>query len=254
MELGQGQWIVFTALLGLCALLAFFTLALGLQDGLLAGQETPPELAERPGWVLGLANGGMIVVAYGLSGAFGLWLGGKAGLPGVFRPGAGWRAWVWTPMALGLIVGALMVAGDRALAALGRWEGLPHPGFPLSLFASGSAGIGEEIVFRGFMMSLWAFLLHLLSRRSGHTTAAVWVANGIAALAFIAGHAPVAMVTFAVRSPLALPPAALADLALLNGLVALVAGQQYARSGLVAAMGVHFWADVVWHVIWPLVG
>jgi hypothetical protein len=45
----------------------------------------------------------------------------------------------------------------------------------------------------------------------------------------------------------------LADLVVLNGLVALVAGERYMRDGLVAAMGVHFWADIVWHVIWPLV-
>jgi len=35
--------------------------------------------------------------------------------------------------------------------------------------------------------------------------------------------------------------------------VALVAGERCRRDGLVAAMGVHFWADIVWHVIWPLV-
>jgi hypothetical protein len=44
------------------------------------------------------------------------------------------------------------------------------------------------------------------------------------------------------------------ELPSLNGLVGLVAGERYMRDGLVAAAGVHFWADVVWHVVWPLIG
>jgi membrane protease YdiL (CAAX protease family) len=123
----------------------------------------------------------------------------------------------------------------------------------MSLIASATAGIGEEIVFRGFVMGLWAFLLNLLLRRSGQTTIALWIANVLAALAFAAGHLPASMLLLGVQSPLQLPVALLADLVVLNGLVALVAGERYMRSGLVAAMGVHFWADIVWHVLWPLV-
>jgi membrane protease YdiL (CAAX protease family) len=234
-------------------LLAFSTFAFGLQKELLAGQEMPAELVRMPGWVLGLANAGMIVVIYGIAGAVGLWLGQKAGLPGVFRAGAGWRIWVWRPLAFGLVVGVLMVVGDRVAAALGRWDGFAHPGFPMSLIASATAGIGEEIVFRGFVMGLWAFLLNALLRRSGNTTVALWVANVIAALAFAAGHLPASMHLFGVQSPLELPVVVLAELAVLNGLVALVAGERYMRDGLVAAMGVHFWADIVWHVVWPLI-
>ncbi len=122
----------------------------------------------------------------------------------------------------------------------------------MSLIASATAGIGEEIIFRVFVMGLWAFLLHLIFRRNvGLVT---WIANVIAALAFAAGHLPAAMYLLGAASPLELPAALLAEIVLLNSLVALVAGERYARDGLVAAAGVHFWADVVWHVIWPLLG
>jgi len=40
---------------------------------------------------------------------------------------------------------------------------------------------------------------------------------------------------------------------LLNSIVSLIAGERYMRDGLVAAIGVHFWVDIIWHVIWPLV-
>jgi hypothetical protein len=142
-RLDQRQWLVFGVLLGLNALLAFISFAFGLQSEFSAGQEMPPGLASTPEWLLGLANAGMIVVMCGLAGAIGLWLGHKARLPGVYRPGASWRAWVWTPMALGLIVGVLMVAGDRTCNALGRWDGFTHPSFPMSLVASATMAIGE---------------------------------------------------------------------------------------------------------------
>jgi len=162
----------------------------------------PPQLAHLPGWTLGLANGAMILVGYGIAGAIGLWLGSKAGLPGVYRPGAGWRAWGWTPILWGLSVGVGMVAGDHVAAVIGQWKGFEHPGFPLSLIASASAGIGEEIVFRGFVMGLCAFLLSLVLKRPEQTPIAVWIANIVAALAFVAGHLPTAMLLFDVTSPL----------------------------------------------------
>jgi hypothetical protein len=246
------QLIVFALLLATNALLAFLTYALGLTDPFLADQELPPELATTPPWLLGLANAGIILVLYGLLGLLGLWLARRVGWPGVYRPGAGWRAWLWWPMVLGLVVGIALVVGDRLFAAWGDWGGLAHPTFPMSLIASATAGIGEEILFRVFVMGLWAFLLHSILRKKKRLV--FWIANVIAALAFAAGHLPAVMYLLGAASPLELPTALLIEIALLNSLVALVAGERYARDGLVAAAGVHFWADIVWHVLWPLLG
>jgi len=252
MNANRRQLVVFVLLLATYALLAFLTYALGLTDQFFADQEMPPELANTPPWLLGLANAGIILVLYGLLGLLGLWFARRLGWPGVFRPGAGWRNWFWWPMALGLVVGIALVVGDRFFSALGEWGGFAHPTFPMSLIASATAGIGEEIIFRVFVMGLWAFLLHFIFRRN--TGLVIWIANVIAALAFAAGHLPSAMYLLGATSPLELPAALLVEMVLLNSLVALAAGERYARDGLVAAAGVHFWADVVWHVIWPLLG
>jgi len=249
----QKHYVVFSVLLLINAFLAFLTFALGLQEQAMAGQPLPASLASTPGWVLGLANAALIVVLYGLLGVAGLWFSHKLSLPGVFREHAGWRAWVLTPMLWGVCVGAIMVGADRFFAAKGGVGGLPHPGFPMSLLASATAGIGEEIVFRTFVMGLWAFLLNLLFKRWGATSAALWGGNVIAALAFGAAHLPAVMFLAGVQSPLALSPWVLAEIFVLNGVVALVAGDRYIHDGLVAAVGVHFWADVVWYVIWPLI-
>jgi hypothetical protein len=61
------------------------------------------------------------------------------------------------------------------------------------------------------------------------------------------------MTILGVTTPSAIPALILLELFVLNSLVGLVAGERYMRQGLVAAIGVHFWADIVWHVLWPLV-
>jgi hypothetical protein len=80
----------------------------------------------------------------------------------------------------------------------------------------------------------------------------LWIANLIAALAFGAGHLGTALAVTGADSLAALNPVLLVEIFLLNGIVGVVAGQQYVKSGLVAAAGVHFWTDIVWHVVWGL--
>ena len=41
----------------------------------------------------------------------------------------------------------------------------------------------------------------------------------------------------------------LAEVFLLNGILGLIAGECYMKDGLVAATGVNFWTDLVFHVI-----
>jgi membrane protease YdiL (CAAX protease family) len=144
------------------------------------------------------------------------------------------------------------VLTDRTFAALHDWVGFPHPPFPFSLIASITAAIGEEILFRSFVLGLWAFLLDRMLRRWLSRGGALWGSNLLAALAFAAGHLGSAMLLFNAASPAEIPPLLLVEILILNGVVGLVAGVQYIRQGLVAAVGVHFWVDVVWHVVWPL--
>ena len=118
--------------------------------------------------------------------------------------------------------------------------------------ASLSAGIGEEIIFRGFVFGLWGFLLNLALRRFVGRNTILWLANLIAALAFGAGHLGTAMLLTKANALTDLSPILLVEVFLLNGIVALVAGKAYMKSGLIGAIGVHFWADIIWHVLWGL--
>ena len=237
------------------ALLAFLAYLLTPLEQLAApGQTVPAVTSSMPRLQLAAIGAGSVLVVYGLLGLVGSWFARRLELPIMFRPGAGWRAWLLWPMAIGMLLGVILVILDQPFARANATSGFPHPTFPLSLIASGAAGIGEEILFRGFVMGLWAFLFSLALRRSSGKRLAWWFGNLMAALAVSASHIPAAMLLLKVPSPAAIPASAMAELFLLNGSLGLVAGERYMRNGLVAAMGVHFWADIVWHVIWPALG
>jgi membrane protease YdiL (CAAX protease family) len=236
------------------AALVFITYLATPFDQLAApGQASHTMVTAMPRWQLASASAAIVLVAYGLLGLAAYWFAAKLQLPGFYREGAGWQAWLMRPMLLGLAIGVLLVIGDRIFSAAGGMPGFPHPAFPLSVLASGSAGIGEEILARGFILGLWGIGLRAVLRGERGRTVALWAANVIAALAFGALHIPTAMILLGVASPAALPTTTLAELFALNGILGLAAGERMMRDGLVAAMGLHFWADVVWHVIWPLV-
>jgi membrane protease YdiL (CAAX protease family) len=202
--------------------------------------------------VMGLASAGIYFVLYGLLGWAGYWFARKLGLPGIFSEDGNWRRWFLIPLAVGLVCGVVITIGDLVFAPINDFGRFVHPPFPLSILASMTAGVGEETMFRGFVFGLWALILNWLLKRFNGRTAALWIANVIAAVAFGAGHLPALFFLTGASSPAALNPILLAEIFLLNGVIGLVAGERYMKDGLVAAAGVHFWADVVFHVLWGL--
>lgn len=246
------QLKVFFILLVVYALSAFLVYAL-FSDQLYTMANIPiPDTHMHP-IVLGLANAGIILVFYGLFGAAGFWFARKLGLPGVFNEDGNWRRWFFIPLALGLVCGILVIITDIAFAPINGFGRIVHPTFPSSILASISAGVGEEILFRGFFFGLWGLILNWLFKRFNGHTAALWIANIIAALAFSASHLGTMLVLTGASSPAELNPLLLVEVFIINSIIGLVAGERYMKDGLVAATGVHFWTDIVFHVIWGLV-
>lgn len=238
---------IFLALLVAHAVCAFATYAF-FADEMAAMLGVPmPDLGVSNA-VLGLANAGIVLVAYGILGVAGSWFARRLGLPGVFSENGTLRRWFGIPLWLGVTCGMVLVVGDLLFAPFNGLGLFPHPGFPASILASISAGIGEEIVFRGFVFGLWGLILTGLLKRAERRSLALWIANLIAALAFGAGHLGTVLILTGASSVSELSPVLLAEIFLLNGILGLVAGERYMKDGLIAAAGVHFWADVVFHV------
>lgn len=243
------QITVFFILLAVYALSAFLSYAF-FADQMSAAVGVPMPDMGVSNSVLGLANAGIILVIYGIFGLAGYWFARKLGLPGIFSDDGNWRRWVFIPLVLGLVCGVVLVIGDLLFASANGLGRFPHPAFPSSILASISAGVGEEIAFRGFVFGLWGLILNWLFKRFNRRTVALWMANIIAALAFAAGHLGTVFILTGASSVAELNPVLVAEIFLLNGLVGLVAGERYMKDGLVAASGVHFWTDVVFHVLW----
>jgi membrane protease YdiL (CAAX protease family) len=250
--MNRKQLTIFFVLLMVYALSSFLVYAFFI-DQLMAMTGIPmPDLGVSNA-VLGLANAAIVLVVYGAVGLVGYWFARKLDLPGIFSEDGNWRRWFAIPLVLGLVCGVLLVIGDLLFAPINGFGPFPHPAFPASILASLSAGIGEEIMFRGFVFGLWGLILSWLLKRFNGRTLALWIANVIAALAFGAGHFGTLLLLTGASSLAELSPVLLAEILLLNGVVGLVAGERYMKDGLVAAAGVHFWADVVFHVLWGLV-
>lgn len=49
------------------------------------------------------------------------------------------------------------------------------------------------------------------------------------------------------------PPVLLAEILALNGIIGLLAAAAFKRVGFLGAVGVHFWTDVVCHVLWGVI-
>jgi len=64
---------------------------------------------------------------------------------------------------------------------------------------------------------------------------------------------PTVMVLFGFTNMTQIPAAIIAEVITLNGIVGLIAAYYLRRYGFIAAAGIHFWTDIIWHVVWGLI-
>jgi hypothetical protein len=77
-----------------------------------------------------------------------------------------------------------------------------------------------------------------------------WIMAVLSALLFAFGHLPSAMFIYGFESFQVVPLALLVEMVILNGSLSLLAAHYFRIYGFLAAVSIHFWVDIVWHVIW----
>lgn len=246
------QLYLLGALVAIYSLLAALTYLIFPLDELVPAQSQLTSELTIPGWQLALANAAIGIFIYGFLGLAGFWLARRLDLPGVFRPGSSWKEKMYFPTMLGLGLGLVIGLTDQLFATLLKLPRFPQPSFPFSLVASITAAVGEEIIFRSFVLGLWAFLLHLILRRWINLNLTLRIGNFLAALSFAVAHLASAMLLLDVTSPTGIPALITTEILLFNGVIGWVAGVQYIRKGLMAAVGLHFGVDLILHVFLPL--
>ena len=118
-----------------------------------------------------------------------------------------------------------------------------------SFLASFYGGIGEEILFRLFVMTVivWIFYKIKKTPEGKPTTIGISLTIIITAILFGIGHLPIT------GSIIAITPLVIARAIVLNGIGAIIFGWLYWKKGLESAMISHFSADIVLHVLFPLI-
>lgn len=208
--------------------------------------------------VLAAAQGLQALVVIGLMALLGLRMGHRVGLGSPLL--AGWlggpRVAVaalrpWHSLAVGVLTALAVIVLSRLIDPL-----LPAPIHPPldtdagqsalnGLLASFYGGIAEEVQLRLFLMTLLLWIVARIGKRTPRD-GTYWGAIIAAALLFGTGHLPAAV---KIWGPDAL---VIARTVLLNAVAGVAFGWLYWKRGLEMAVLAHFGADIVLHVLAPL--
>ncbi|WP_248612275.1 CPBP family intramembrane glutamic endopeptidase [Methanobacterium alcaliphilum] len=154
---------------------------------------------------------------------------------------------------LGILAGVLIIGIDYLFSFAGVSINITqasiNPPAWQGFLASFYGGINEEILLRLFLMTLIAWIIFKIRKTTEGTPTNIgmWLAIILAAIIFGAGHLP------AVMSLTTLTPMVIIRTILLNAVGGIIFGWLYWKKGLESAMVSHFSADIVLHVIVPLI-
>jgi len=218
------------------------------QGSFLPTQELPASKS-----VLALTNAGIVLIVYGGLGFLGLNLSQKLGFANLWDSKISNRQRFLIPALIGIGIGIFFILADAILSKFHTLGPLPHPPFPTFFVASAAAGIGEELIFRLFFISFWVWLISYMILKKRWRNQIFWIIAIFSALAFALGHIPSVMILFGLNTVNEIPLALMSEIILLNGVVSLFAAYYFRKFGFLAAVGIHFWTDVIWHVVWGVI-
>jgi len=154
---------------------------------------------------------------------------------------------------LGILAGILITGLDSLFALAGittniAVAGQIYPPAWQGFLASFYGGINEEILLRLFLMTLIAWIIFKIKKteEGKPTKIGMWLAIILSAIIFGIGHLPTVL---AISTP---TPLLITRVILLNAVGGIIFGWLYWKKGLESAMISHFSADIVLHVIVPL--
>jgi hypothetical protein len=202
--------------------------------------------------VLALVNAGVILVVYGGLGYLGLFLSRKLQFTDIYSKSISDKQRFLVPGLIGVLMGIVFIVTDYIISDFHDLGKLPHPPFPTSVVASLSAGIGEELIFRLFFISFWVWLISRVILKKKFKNTVFLIVTAFSAIAFIASHIPSVMMIYGWEKFSEIPIPILLELIILNGSLSLLTAIYFRKFGILAAVSIHFWTDIVWHVIYGL--
>ncbi len=155
---------------------------------------------------------------------------------------------------MGILAGILIIGLDYLFSLAGLTISIAsvtqaYPPAWQGLLASFYGGINEEVLLRLFLMSLivWIFFKIKKSADGKPIIASVWLAIILTAVIFGLGHLPAVSITTTLTSII------IVRVILLNAVGGIIFGWLYWKKGLESAIIAHFSADIILHVILPII-
>ncbi|WP_054950311.1 CPBP family intramembrane glutamic endopeptidase [Numidum massiliense] len=165
-----------------------------------------------------------------------------------------WSRYVGMSVLFGVAAAICIIVFDGSFAAFiavetPAAETVSRPSWWQGLLASLYGGITEEIQLRLFFMTLLVWLFGKVTKNAHPKTSSgiVWTAIIVAAVLFGVGHLPLAAAIEPLTTWIIL------RVIVLNAVGGIIFGWLYWKKGLEAAMIAHFSADIVLHVLLPLI-
>ncbi|HMA61966.1 MAG TPA: CPBP family glutamic-type intramembrane protease [bacterium] len=236
---------VYLWLIILLALLAAINVFLPQGTFIIQEQQLP---ASKP--VIALVNAAIMFFVYGGLGLAGIKFSKKLDFPDLMDAKISNRQRFMAPALIGIGIGVFFIIVDVFISQFHSLGQLPHPPFPTSLVASAVAGIGEEVIFRLFFITFWTWLVSYVILHKKGQNIVFWIVTIISALAFAVSHLPAIIVLYGFENFSQIPILLLFEIVLLNSFLSIFAADYFRKYGFLAAVGIHFWVDIVWHVIW----
>ena len=220
-----------------------------LPQGAFLSTQTLP--ASKP--VLALANAAIMLILYGGLGFLGLKLSSKLGFTDIWDLKVSNKQRFLIPALVGGGIGIFFILADLIFSKFHTLGSIPHPPFPTSFVTSATAGIGEEVIFRLFFISFWVWFVSYIILKKRWQNQIFWIVTLFSALAFALGHFPSVMILFGFNTIQEIPFVLISEIILLNGVISFFAAYYFREYGFLAAVGIHFWTDIIWHVIWGMI-
>jgi len=163
-----------------------------------------------------------------------------------------WKSYFLSAIGIGLFIGFFLLLADYVFYQMGSsisFFNSELPSWDKGLVGSFFGGIGEEIIYRLFFMSLLIWILKLMIRNRTHSAKnwTVWTAMIFAAILFALAHLPLT------ASLSTITPLLVIRALLLNSIAGIGFGYLYWKKGLLYTMITHFFADIALHVIAVLI-
>ncbi len=201
----------------------------------------------------------IVLFLYGLLGLYGIKIGREFNLPGIWPDKYPGLSYWLEPFLIGFLLTVLYIFLDLSFAPLHNLGYLPQPEMPEAILVVLISALSGELLFRLFLIPFGAYLIVMLWRKFGGIGLEAkeriikrifWPLAGISGVLYVLSYLPNLIYSYGVESLSNLPVLLLVQLLLMYGSLGMLAAWQYKKYGLLAAVQVHFWAALFWHVGW----